>query len=472
MSSRFSLLLALLLVVAGCAVGPNYQGPPGNAAPARFVRGDVADGPPLSRWWTALGDPTLDALVARALSGNPNLQVSTARLLRARGELRGQEANGAPSLNASATYARARLPPISLTGQGGGDPIRLTLYNVGFDASWEIDLFGGQRRAVEAATASLGAAEANIEDAQVSLVADVAQAYVNLRDTQGRLVLARAAIERQERMLQLTQARQAGGTASRLDVSRLQTQLESTRADALPLAAQADAYRDALAVLVGVAPGTLDEELAAGRPVPLPPAQVAVGDPAALLQRRPDIRAAERRLAARTAQIGQAEAARFPKLSFLGLIGLGGSKLSDLFEIDNRTELFAPRLTWSFLDFGRNAARVQEANADREEAEAQYRTTVLAALRDAEDALARFRDRRHVVATLARAREAADESTRMMRARQQGGTASVIDLLDVERQQIAAEQNLSQATAALTNDFVSLHKALGLGWSAPGAGNP
>jgi outer membrane protein TolC len=203
--------------------------------------------------------------------------------------------------------------------------------------------------------------------------------------------------------------------------------------------------------------------------VPLPPAQVAVGDPAALLQRRPDIRAAERRLAARTAQIGQAEAARFPKLSFLGLIGLGGPKLSDIFELDKRTELFAPRLTWSFLDFGRNAARVQEANADRDEAQAQYRTSVLAALRDAEDALARFRDRRHVVATLARAKLAADESTRMMRARQQGGTASVIDLLDVERQQIAAEQNLSQATAALTNDFVSLHKALGLGWSAPGS---
>src|SRR6201999_1777934 len=137
-------------------------------------------------------------------------------------------------------------------------------------------------------------------------------------------------------------------------------------------------------------PGALDEELAASRPVPLPPAQVAVGDPAALLLRRPDIRAAERRLAARTAQIGQAEAARFPKLSFLGLLGLGGSKLSDVFDIDNRTEVFAPRLTWSFLDFGRNAARVQEANADRDEAEAQYRTTVLAALRDAEDALARF----------------------------------------------------------------------------------
>jgi outer membrane protein TolC len=255
-------------------------------------------------------------------------------------------------------------------------------------------------------------------------------------------------------------------------VSRLQTQLESTRADALPLQAQVDSYRDALAVLVGVPPGTLDAQLAASAPVPLPPARVDVGDPAALLQRRPDIRAAERRLAARTAQIGQAEAARFPKLSFLGLIGIGGSSLSDIFDIDKRTEVFAPRLTWSFLDFGRNAARVRQANADRDEAEAQYRDVVLGALRDAEDALARFRDRRHVVATLARAKEAADESTRMMRARQQGGTASVIDLLDVERQQIAAEQSLSQATAALTNDFVSLHKALGLGWSAPVTGSP
>lgn len=461
-------LVPLLLALAGCAVGPSYQGPPATGEPARFVRGGAADdAPPANDWWTALRDPTLDGLVTRALAASPNVAVATARLRSARGDLRLQRADLAPSVNASALYARARLPPISLGGAPASGPSHLTLYNVGFDASWEIDLFGGQRRAVEAASASVGAAEAHLADAQVSLAAEVAQDYVNLRDVQARLALARQSIARQERMLSLTQARFERGTTSRLDVSRLQSQLENTRADLLPLGAQIDGYRDALAVLLGVPPGTLDEELATAAPVPLPPARVEVGDPAAMLQRRPDLRAAERTLAARTAQIGQAEAAKFPKLSLLGLIGIGGTSLHALSNWDNRAEIFAPRLSWSFLDFGRNAARVDQANAARDEAEAQYRADVLAALRDAEDALARFRDRRDVVATLARARDAATEAATMMRARQEGGTASVIDLLDAERQLIATEQNLSTATAALTTDFVSLQKALGLGWSAP-----
>ncbi|MBK4738044.1 efflux transporter outer membrane subunit [Noviherbaspirillum sp. DKR-6] len=464
----FSAWLTTLLAACS-AVGPDYHGAPATSTPAAFTRAfDESPAAPLATWWAALGDHELDTLVARALQSSPTLPSVRARLLRARAALQATRANAAPNVSASALYAHARLPSLPLGGGnsgGGSSPSSLNLYNLGFDASWEIDLFGGQRRAAESAQAALGAAEAQLADAQVSLSAEVAQAYVNLRATQARLALAAAAIQRQTRVLQLTEQREAGGTASKLDVARLRNQLEATRADVAPLEAQRDAYSDALAFLVGAMPGTLDAELAQVTPLPLPPAQVAVGDPAALLQRRPDIRAAERVLAARSAAIGQAEASRFPRLSFLGLIGIGGTTPGSLSQLDDFTVIAAPQLRWSFLDFGRGAARVKSAEADRDEAEAQYRVAVLGALRDAEDALSRYSKRRVAVATAARAKGAADEAAMLMRARLRAGTANLIEMLDAERQQIAAEQNLLAAEAGLTGDFVSLQKALGLGWS-------
>jgi NodT family efflux transporter outer membrane factor (OMF) lipoprotein len=464
-------------MLAGCrAVGPDYAGPPAPPQAARFARAgglagavpDVAPAP----WWTALNDPALDRLEERALRANPTLDAARARLRQARAALRGARANELPNGTATAMAAHAHLPPLGQKLGGGGFkvPSSLNLYSVGFDATWEIDLFGGQRRASEAAGAGAQAAEANLADAQVSLAAEVAQAYVALRATQARMALADAAVARQQRIVELTQRRVAGGTASQLDLARLQGQLEATRAAAEPLAAQLDAGRDALAVLAGAAPGALDAELAAGGPpgveaVPLPPASVPVGDPAGMLRRRPDLRAAERTLAARTAQVGQAEAARFPHLTLLGLIGIGGTHLSDLTHLDDYSAIAAPQLSWNVLDFGRNRARVDQAEGVRAEAEAQYHAAVLDALRDAEDALARFRQRRTTVATVARARAAAAQASMLMLARQRAGTASLIDVLDTERQLLAADENLAAARAALTTDFIALQKALGLGWT-------
>jgi len=490
MSLRTTSTLLLLAVLAGCATaGKDYAGPPAATQATAFARAGEpsADGQVLARWWPALGDATLDGLVDAALKANPNLGVARARLRQARAALGTERANGRPNGTATAMAAHLRLPPVgdALAGAGTGGaeggsqeggsglaiPSSLNLYNVGFDATWEIDLFGGRRRAVEAAGAAAEAAEAQLADAQLSLTAEVASAYVNLRSVQRRLALSHAAIGRQQRMLDLTARRVQAGTASQLDLTRLQGQLESTRAESEPLLSQLDAYRDELATLAGLAPGALDARLAqpsAGlAPVPLPPAAVAVGDPAALLQRRPDIRAAERTLAARSAQVGQADAARFPRLTLLGLIGIGGTHPSDLTHLDDFSAIAAPQLSWNFLDFGRNAARIEQAEGVRDEAEAQYRVAVLGALRDAEGALSRFKQRRVTVATIARAKAAADHATELMAARQKAGTASLIDLLDTERQQIAAEQNLAQAQAALTGEFVALHKALGLGWQAP-----
>jgi NodT family efflux transporter outer membrane factor (OMF) lipoprotein len=477
-----SLPVALAALLAGCTVGPNYSGPPvaapGTLAPAFVRTGDapVMPRPPAARWWDALGDATLSAIETRALAANPDLAAAEARIRQARAGLREQKADLLPNGSASALYAHARIPGLDLDqlstgsgqtaqGQGGGDSASsIDLYNLGFDASWEVDLFGGQRRAVEAARATVGGAQADLADAQVSLTAEVAQAYINLRDRQRRIALNERSTAMQEQMLALTRQRYDRGTASREDVAGLTQQLDTTRANDTPLRAERDAYLDELATLSGESPGALDPMLAIPGPVPLPPAQVAIGDPAALLQRRPDIRSAERTLAADTAKIGQADAARFPKVSFMGIIGIGGASPRDLTHLDDFTALLAPQISWNFLDFGRNAARIHQAEAVRDEAEAKYRSAVLAALRDAEDSLSRFRYRRATVASLARAAASADEAVALAQQRYAGGTITLIALLDSQRQQIDADETLSVAKAALTGDFVAIQKALGLGW--------
>ncbi|WP_343525720.1 efflux transporter outer membrane subunit [Sphingomonas sp.] len=489
MAKKLSLIPLLLL--GACTVGPNYAGPPqaiGSSAtpPATFARADAsvaAAAPAVADWWTTLNDPVLTWLEERALASNPNVAVAQARLKQARSALRLERANQAPNANASATYLHADLPALNLggggEGQGGGQGganggaaggsgggTSVDFFNLGFDASWEIDLFGGRRRTVEAARATAAAAEANVADAQVSLSADVAQAYIGLRDAQQRLILAREASRMQRDTLNLTLQRFNNGTASQLEVERLRNQVESTDAQILPLSSSVETYLNALAILIGEAPGTLDQRLSPAGKVPLPPAQVAVGDPTALLQRRPDIRAAERNLAAQTAKIGVAEAAKFPRLNLMGIIGIGGTSIDALTDLDNLVTLGAPMLQWNVLNFGRANARVGQAEGVRDEAEAQYRGVVLSALRDAEDALSRFRARRNTVATLARAKASADRSAVLMQQRYRAGAATLIDTLDAERQRVAADQSLSQAVAGLTNDYVALQKALGLGWRA------
>ncbi|MFJ1471723.1 efflux transporter outer membrane subunit [Massilia orientalis] len=463
MYKRAILLAFFASLAAGCTtVGPDYAGPPHVTVPTAFKAPTTSGGyPAVSPWWSQLDDPVLNSLLDRALGTSPGLAVAQARVRQARAVFQGERANQRPKGGMTLLAAHARLP----SGGDGAQASSLDLYNAGFDATWEIDLFGGRRRAAEAAEASAQAMEASLVDVHVSLAADIAQDYVNLRGCQQRIALTDAAIARQQRALELIQRRRQAGAASELDLARLQAQLEATRADAGPLVAELDAYRNALAVLLGQPPGTLDIELAQPGRVPLPPAAVAVAEPVALLRSRPDVRAAERTLAARTAQIGQAESARFPRVTFMGLIGIGGTHLSDLTRLDDFVALAAPQLSWNFLDFGRNAATIEKANALRDEAEAQYRIAVLGALRDAEDALSRFRQRRITVATRARARMAAEHTADLTRARQRAGTATLIDLLDAERTQINAEQGLALAEVALTSDFISVQKALGLGWT-------
>lgn len=468
------------LILTGCVAGTDYAGPAGAhavAPPSRFVRGgDVAETTPaVSKWWTALDDPLLDQLVTDALAANTDTAIASARLRQARASLRTERLKSRPTFSTQATVLHATLPGVDLgtedsesdgpqDSQGESGSETLNFYNLGFDASWEIDLWGGQRRNVEAARAQAAAAQANVADAQVAITAEVAQAYVNLRDRQQRIALSRQSAERQSAMLALAQQRYARGTASALDVEQQRDLLEQASAAQVPLSAERDAYLNALAVLTGRAPGELDGQLGAAAAMPLPPAQVAIGDPAALLQRRPDVRAAERRYAAATASIGVAQAARFPRLSFMGLIGLGGTRIGDVVDPDSLAALAVPRLTWNFFDFGRNAAQVEQARGVQDEAAAQYRGAVLKALQDSEDALTRFGARRQTTASAIRSVATARRAETLVRQRFEGGTATRIQVLDAERRRIGAEQTLSQANAAMTSDFVALQKALGLGW--------
>lgn len=471
------------MVLSACTVGPDYRGAP-DAAPeaarqSAFVRAPhdaLATGHALSRWWLALNDPQLNGLVDQALAYNPDVHAAQARLRASRAQLQQAAANGMPSVGALGAAVRTRAPDTAALTQGsqGGDgggsgggsggrgPVQF--YTAGFDASWELDLFGGARRAVEAASAEADAVQADLADTQVSLAAEVAQAYIGLRDQQQRLALARRSAELQQRMLDLTQQRRARGTAADVDVDRLSTQVSTTRATLVPLEAQIDESLDRLAVLTGREPGALDQDLRGGAPLPALPGQVTVGNPAAMLRQRPDIRAAERRLASANAQIGEHVADLFPKVTLFGDISFSATTLGHLARKENFSWVGVPYLQWNILDFGRTRGAIHAAEASRDEAEAKYAHAVLAALQDANTALSRYGHQREHLVQLRQVQDYAQRSAELTRQRYAAGVATLIDLLDTQRAEFAAQQDVVAGQAELLQDFVSLQKSLGLGW--------
>jgi outer membrane protein, multidrug efflux system len=465
------------LGMSGCLVGPNYKGPPAVTAgsPTTFRRVDagVDSTEPVARWWLSLNDAELDRLIETSLVSSPSVAAAQARLRQARASLKEQRANELPTTGASAAYMGTRnitsLLGNSGSGSSGGSGM-LNLYALGFDASWEIDFFGARARAVEGAAAAAQASQASLADVRVSLSAEVADAYIQLRDAQQRLALTQRNIDIEASTLELLEIRRAGGTASTLDVERLTNQLDTTRATLSPLKALVAQQLNRLAILTARAPGALDDELAAVVAAPAPPASVAIGDPSALLRRRPDVVVAERRLAQQTASVGQNVAALFPKVSLLGDVGFASLSARTLFDGSRFTYVVAPILQWNPLDFGRNRARIAQAEAGRDEAEADYRRTVLEALEDAETSLARYGQQRNTVTNLGRAKESAERVYALTEIRLRGGTAATTDVLDADTRRVQAELSYEQALAQLSQYYVALQKSLGLGWVEPGAG--
>jgi NodT family efflux transporter outer membrane factor (OMF) lipoprotein len=465
---RAALPLGLGVILCACALGPDYKGPPavGNDK-AGFVRApsQVSTEVPVTRWWTELNDSLLNDLVERALKSSPSVDVATARMREARASLASERAKELPSTGVSAAYLRAHGLTSALGAASEGGSSDTNVYAVGFDATWEIDLFGAHRRAVESASASLEGSRASLRDVFVSLSSEVAQAYVQLRDAQERVRLTERSIDIEKQLLDLMQRRRNGGTASDLDVARLGNQLDSTEASLGPLQAEVSEQMDKLALLVGGRPGSLDGELTTAAALPLPPERVAIGDPADLLRRRPDIASAERRLAADTATIGQDIAALFPKLTLLGDVGFTAASPRTLFNGSSLTYVAAPLLQWTPFDFGRNKAHIDQARAARDESEAEYRRTVLAALQDAESALDRFGRQRNTVQDYAKVQASAEQVYALTAVRLRGGTASTSDVLDADSKRVQAQMSYQQALAQLTTDFVAMQKSLGLGWS-------
>jgi len=469
--------VALLSVLSGCTVGPDYHGAPTVAQNAdhnaNFVRtpnvGMTATAAP-NQWWLALNDPQLNDLIAAALAHSPDVHIAQARLRESRAQLDQEHANALPKLSGNAAALRTREPdlgsfgPSGSSGSSGRGPLQF--YTVGFDATWEIDLFGGTRRAIEAASANAQAVDADLSDTQVSLAAEVARTYVELRDEQTRLELAQRQAQTEQKILTLTEERRQRGTAADIDVERLSTQVENTRATLNPLDAQVTDSLDRLAVLTGREPGALDTQLANTQPLPTLPQTVAIGDPSALLQQRPDIRAAERRLASSNAQIGEHVADFFPKVTLLGDLGFSASDPGHLIRKSNFSWVGAPYLQWNAFDFGRTLGAVHAAEASRDEAEAQYTKTVLEALQDANSSLSRYGHQRDHVVTLQKVEASATHSATLMRQRYSAGVATLIDLLDTQRQEFTSQQNVIAGQAELLKDFIALQKSLGLGWQA------
>lgn len=466
MTMRFlPFAMVLPLGLAACTVGPNYAGPPKSVAdlanPA-FARGAdaVANGPALARWWEPFNDAQLSALIDAALAHNPSIDEAQARIREASAILRQRQAAGLPTLAPSFVAAHLDIPPIS----GSGDRTNVTFYNLGATASWEPDLWGADRRNNEAARATIGQRQASLADTQVSLSAQVAQAYVNLRDAQSRKALLVSLAERQSHALDLTKQRQGAGTATQQDVERAQGDLQSTLAQGAPLQAQAEVAMNQLAVLTGQAPGALDVQLGGAQPIPTLPAQVAIGDPARLIAQRPDVRVAERALAASTAQIGVNKAKLLPNISFTGILGLGGSHIGDLVDPSMGAWGVLPQLKWAGLDWGKGHAVVRQSEAQRDTAEAQYRSAVLKALEDAESSLSRFGAARTRLAHLAQGEAAAQRDEALGAQRFAAGTASGLEQIGRENARLQASLSLAQANADLTMDFIAVNKALGLGW--------
>lgn len=454
----FLSVLPTAIIVTGCAAGPDYA-PPAIEAGRAFHRANEAEAAaPAVRWWEGLGDPQLSAMVERGLRDAPTIAAAESRVRQARAGLAGSRTNLLPVINASALYVRGELPDEALGGSSGS----ISLFNLGFDAQWEADLWGGKRRAVERARAQAGEAAAQLADAQVSLSAEIARTYVELRAREAGIALLDRRDTVEVKLIGIARSRLTGGTGTRQDLATALEQSERTRSEQASASAEAAALRDTLAVLTGQAPGALDS-LQAGA-VPLPPEQVSVGDPAEMLARRPDVMAAERRLAAATAGIGVERARRFPTVSLLGLIGIGGNSAGDLLEGSQISAIGLPRLSWSFLDFGRTAAAVRGAEAGRDVGLAEYRGSVLHALQDAEGALIRFGAARVSFARVSQAAIHANERARLEAMRADAGALPQASALDVRRQALDIELAETHARGRLALAYVALAKSLGLGW--------
>lgn len=413
----------------------------------------------LAQWWQSLNDPQLTELINEALQANLDLREAQSRLRQARAKRTVADAGRYPSVTASGSASRSR----SSTEAGSG--ATSNYFNAGFDASWEIDVFGGVRRSVEATEADVEESVASLENTQVSLASEVALNYVEVRALQTRLGIARANLASQSETLQLTTWRAQAGLVSRQDVEQARSNFEQTRAQIPSLETSLAESEHSLDILLGRAPGTLHARLAATGELPTVPDRIAVGIPADTLRQRPDVRAAERKLAAETARVGVAEAARYPSFTLSGSIGLEALTLGALGNGGAATSSLLAGITSPVFNAGRLRAQVEIQDAVREQAQVSYERAVLTALQEVENTLVALARNRERVEALAIAAESARNAAELARQRYSAGLIDFQSVLDTERSVLSAEDSLASSRADGVLALIRLYKALGGGWS-------
>lgn len=456
---RTLLIAGVSLAAAACAVGPRYHAPV--EPPVAVTAQDphlIASRAEDAAWWRAFEDPELDALIQRAQLANTDLRIAVARVHQARALFRDAQLDQFPRVTSSATYARSDEQQ---PGFGAGR-VNLEQADIGFDAAWEIDFFGRVRHGVEAARAESEAAGDDVRNAQVTVAAEVARNYLELRGAQARRAVAEQNAATERETLRLTDVRFQIGRGDPVDLESARARLEATEAaiPALRTAEAQSAHR--LAVLVGERPGALDAELAErAQPQRMLAKALAIGDASSFLRRRPDVRAAERRLAAETARTGVATADLFPRVRVTGFVGLLSGDVSSLFKSGSQAGAVSPTVTWPAFDLGGARARLRAQQARGDESLAVYDQTVLRAIEDLQNALVAYRERQSQVASLSRQVDASRRAADLAHVRYKEGSIDFLRVLDAERTRLEAEDSLTQAETAANVDVVTIYKALG-----------
>lgn len=478
---RASSLLATLLIMSsmvlgGCAVGPDYQTPL-LAMPSHWSRAGatrLSGSPNLARWWTRLRDPVLNDLIEEAVAGNLEVTTAKARIREARASYK--QAVGAlfPTVASREVITRSSgsalspstgsTPAIGPSVQMGSGGDAYTLFQAGFDASWELDLFGANRRAVEAAAYGVDASGESLDAALLALIGDVASNYVRARGYQARIALARRSAASQEETTQITRNRFAAGTASAVDLANATGQAATTRSTIPTFQASYVQTVHRLSVLTGRPPAALQERLEKVAPIPTPKLPVPTGIPADVLLTRPDVRLAERRYAQYTARIGQAEATRYPSVSLTGNIATAGTQLGDLGKSSSISWSLGPTLNVPIFNAGKLRAAVEIAEAQRDQNFVAYRSSVLTALKDVEDALVMLGQERLRARTLSTSATAYRDAARLSQSLYKAGSSSFLDVLTAQRSLYNAEDALIESQTLIAIDYIALNKALGGGW--------
>jgi NodT family efflux transporter outer membrane factor (OMF) lipoprotein len=474
---RRVLSIALLATAAACAVGPEYRRPDApvpagykEAVPAPTVGGGEwrpaapADGAHRSPWWEAFSDPDLDALEAQVEVSNQTIAQADAAFRGAYAAVRGARSGYYPTIGATALASRSSGPVARGSASASGAPPTTTSYDVVLDLSWEIDLFGRVRRSVEEGVANAEASAADLESVRLAMQAELAADYFTLHGLDAQQQLLDATVAGYETALRLTRNRHDQGIASGVDVAQAETQLETTRAEAIDLGVARAQTEHAIAILLGKPPAELT---IAAAPIRVEPPAIPVGLPSDLLQRRPDIAASERRVAAASAGIGVARAAYYPSLTLAGSGGYQGSTISQLFSLPNRIWSLGPALAETVFDGGRRRSASEQAQASYDASVAAYRETVLVAFQQVEDGLAALRVLADEADQQARAVAAADHSLVLARNRYRAGIATYLEVITAQTAALANQRTEVDLLTRRMVAAVGLVKALGGGWVAP-----